>query len=259
MFPAPKPRSFARDELVRILNGMDISLLADTKLNRDKLYSKLCKGLDAAQRYRRVFPCNNVDPLDYQLWPKGRRLAPFFQRNQKPGDHWMKSLPSNKIPNIQNLPVAHEKLFVKMIEQIDDMSDDWDSQNRHLSFMLRDDDTLRIIFLRILSVHEVTQHIPLVFVGYMVVTGLDKIDYDRLLDEYTGMGEGVDMYYVTALEQDLFLHLLSLNQKHMSPRVKLPPGPHSHKLDLSFLMPITKLSKGDIVRLSRNSGCLVAS
>jgi hypothetical protein len=91
----------------------------------------------------------------------------------------------------------------------------------------------------------------------MVVNGLENHQYDSVLASYLEPGEGMEVYFMTALEQDLFIHLLYMNRKHISPAFVPPWNAKMQQFKFSFFLPITKLRKSDIKRLSQNSGCLV--
>ncbi|KAJ3562632.1 hypothetical protein NP233_g9454 [Leucocoprinus birnbaumii] len=250
MQSSTQPRRFSGDEVVRILSGMNIKLQKDTKLDSLKLNQRLRKSLDAAQRFYRVFPHNDVNPLHYPPWRPNRLLAPVFQRNQD-GCYWgpdSKEMSSVEMPDVKH-ETTHEDVFRKLADCVDDISSDWDLEKGNLSLMLRDNKTKRVIFIRVLSAHEVNPTTPLIFLGYMIIEGLEKSRYDDLLARYLGPNEGMEIYFMNALEQDLFLHLLMLNRKHISPVFKPPWRADIQEFKLSFFIPITKVSKSDIVRL----------
>jgi hypothetical protein len=119
------------------------------------------------------------------------------------------------------------------------VSESWDTQEMRLSISLGDDQTKRIIllwvrkFLRFVespinaidspffrhSVHEVTPKTPVMF---LIIDGLQDQDRDVPFQAYLEPDEMLNLYYVTRVEQYLFLHLSHPNREHVSPGF-LPP------------------------------------
>lgn len=98
---------------------------------------------------------------------------------------------------------------------------------------------------------------PLMFVGYRVMGELKQDLYDEFLASYLEPGEGMDMYYLTKIEQEMFVYLLNLNHKHLSPGFRPPWGAQYKDLKLSFFVPIAKVAQEDTARLNRKTGCVV--
>ncbi|KAF9445847.1 hypothetical protein P691DRAFT_777273 [Macrolepiota fuliginosa MF-IS2] len=253
--------TLTRDQFIRILNGMNIELPLDTKFEPKKLQQRLHKALDAAQRFRTIFPNNAVNPANYPLWKPRRPLYPVFQRNMKPGSHWATDprgeMSTSEMPLPRDPVVEPEIVFNKVVDTIDDISEDWDTESRHLSIMLRDCDSSRAVFVRVFSVHEIDVDTPLMFLGYMVIERLEQRDYDEILAGYLEPGEAMLMYFLKTIEQDMFLQLLSLNLKHISPTAQPPRQAQNPRFQLSFFMPITKIAQPDVARLAKNTGCVV--
>lgn len=60
---------------------------------------------------------------------------------------------------------------------------------------------------------------------------------------------------MTSVEQNLFVTLLSLNRKHLSPRFRLPAEVRDDRCDVGFILPIGGLNMKDVIRLSKIAGC----
>ena len=60
---------------------------------------------------------------------------------------------------------------------------------------------------------------------------------------------------MTSVEQNLFITLLSLNRKHLSPRFRLPVEVRDDRCDVGFILPIGGLNMKDVIHLSKIAGC----
>lgn len=70
--------------------------------------------------------------------------------------------------------------------------------------------------------------------------GIETRDYEKYFQSFLEPGESMIIVFVTRLEQDLFLELLSRNRKRISSEFKPPPS--DKRLKLSFFLPITGLT-----------------
>ncbi|KAF9445849.1 hypothetical protein P691DRAFT_734285 [Macrolepiota fuliginosa MF-IS2] len=250
---SPKSPAINREQILWILKGMNVELSPDTKLGIDKLEHRLQKALGAAQRLSTVFSKTERDikPTSYPFWNTQKPLAPVFRRTT-----WGKLFDVRNFDIMREMP--HPKdAFDRILSHIQSLSEDWDREGHDFFALLKDPISKRALVIKVFSVHQVDAKTPLIFIGYDIVEGLEVADYSVYFKEFLGSGDSMVLSFVTRLEQDLFLELLSRNRRRISPDFR----PHKMGLDkrckLSFLVPITGLTQMDIAHLSKNSGCAV--
>ncbi|KAJ3562634.1 hypothetical protein NP233_g9452 [Leucocoprinus birnbaumii] len=271
-----RPPRFARDGVVRILDGMGIKLPSGTKLEPGALNQRLRKALDAAQRFYEVFPNSDVNPDEYPEWKFEKPVHLCFHMNRNPEDDSRDVSPERNIegnelveagtgiPDFEDL--QYEKSFKKMIYLIDDFSIHWDLKGYHggnLDILLKDEETESAVFLRIVSIREIALGKPMMFLNFVAVDESEKPEDERTFMKMES-SYGVGVYPVSTIELDLFLQLLFLNRKHISPNYRPPWESPTHlwnaaskHFNLSFFLPMAMPSDPDAVRLSKNSGCII--
>ncbi|KAF9442258.1 hypothetical protein P691DRAFT_779487 [Macrolepiota fuliginosa MF-IS2] len=246
--PTTKYQGFTREDLMHILKGMNIDLSPNTKLNAAKLETCLDEALDAAQRFSNIFPDieGGIDLSDYRRWKRKTPVVDAFTRRT-----WGAIFQDNRIYEDQR-----QLAFARINQLIPDIGKEMDKKK--IAFVvLKDGVSLKALVIKFFSVYEIDEKTPLVLINYASVTGKNQESLEDVIADFTPEEQRGRAYQMSDMEQNLFVRLLSLNRKHLSPTFKIPEEALDERCKIGFILPIGSPSTKDIARLSRISGCIL--
>ncbi|KAF5361844.1 hypothetical protein D9756_002074 [Leucocoprinus leucothites] len=241
--------NLSRDDIIHVLKGMNIDLVPNTKVNAARLKTRLGEALDAAQRFSTTFPddpdaVGGINLSNYPLWKKRTPVVDAFTRRT-----WAAIFQDNREYEDQR-----QLAFPRLIQLIPDIGKDMD-QKRIGYVVLKDMTVFRALIIRFFSTFEIDEKTPLVLCNYAVVEEEDEETLEDSIADLTPEDQRGRAYPMTDVEQNLFVTLLSLNRKHLSPRFRLPAVVRDDRCDVGFILPIGSLNMKDVIRLSKIGDC----
>ncbi|KZT04913.1 uncharacterized protein LAESUDRAFT_656844 [Laetiporus sulphureus 93-53] len=251
---------FTREETLQLLSEMGIELPPATKLTDEALRMRLQKSLNAAQYLSDTLTSLPIDPGSINVWPRTSSIEDERSVHKAVARNNMaeaKAIFGAQQSGRDIVAELHDIVMVDVRQTLMSIGKLWDEGFRWC--IIQDPQRqLSAINMRLLSVHEVDTHTPLIAVLYRQFARDNNSELGaRWVQAQMRSNGSTPSIKASLLEQKVLLKLLSMNAKHVSPGFV----PHRQLLEqdytISFFLPVGPLSNKDIAKLNEETGCVL--
>ncbi|KAH9944915.1 hypothetical protein B0H21DRAFT_779324 [Amylocystis lapponica] len=211
----------SREETLAILSSMGIELPPRTKLPDEALAKRLKQAINAAQCLSTVVPDAHVDPATIRRWPTEGENRSVYAAIRRGDLHEAAATAHARALGRDQAVDLYTNAFMDLRQTLMGIAVAWDEGRTWGVIQDPQHETCAITF-RIVSVHELDAHTPLIVILYHSFTRENMSSGIRWIERRMAEADGVPNINATALEQKLLLRLLAHNAKP-SPQISSPP------------------------------------